>query len=90
MCIRDRHNTIPDITKKARKLIDGEWREVKVRDGEKIQQANIKIDEIRSGFTDYAKLVHHKAVCPGISTAAFALTINSYNLRCGTWIRSRA
>ena len=34
------HNTIPDITKKARKLIDGEWREVKVRDGEKIQQAN--------------------------------------------------
>ena len=47
------HNTIPDITKKARKLIDGEWREVKVRDGEKIQQANIKIDEIRSGFTDW-------------------------------------
>ena len=35
------HNTIPDITKKARKLIDGEWKEVKVRDGEKIQQANI-------------------------------------------------
>ena len=47
------HNTIPDITKKARKLIDGEWKEVKVRDGEKIQQANIKIDEIRSGFTDW-------------------------------------
>lgn len=47
------HNTIPDITKKARKLVDGEWREVKVRDGEKIQQANIKIDEIRSGFTDW-------------------------------------
>ena len=47
------HNTIPDITKKARKLIDGEWKEVKVRDGEKIQQANTKIDEIRSGFTDW-------------------------------------
>ena len=49
------HNTIPDITKKARKLIDGEWKEVKVRDGEKIQQANIKIDEIRSGFTDWLR-----------------------------------
>ena len=47
------HNTIPDINKKVRKLVDGEWREVKVRDGEKIQQANAKIDEIRSGFSDW-------------------------------------
>jgi N12 class adenine-specific DNA methylase len=33
-------NTSPDITKKVRKLIDGEWQEVKVRDSEKIQLAN--------------------------------------------------
>ncbi len=47
------HNTSPDITKKVNKLIDGEMREVKVRDAESIQLANSKIDEIRNGFTDW-------------------------------------
>ena len=45
------HNTIPDITKRVKKLVNGELIEVKVRDGEKIQLANSKIDEIRSGFS---------------------------------------
>lgn len=49
------HNTIPDITKKVEKLVDGRAVEVKVRDGEKIQLANSKIDEIRSGFTDWLR-----------------------------------
>lgn len=49
------HNTIPDITKKVKKLVDGEIIEVKVRDGEKIQLANSKIDEIRSGFSDWLR-----------------------------------
>lgn len=47
------HNTSPDITKKVNKYIDGELREVKIRDAESIQLANSKIDEIRSGFTDW-------------------------------------
>lgn len=47
------HNTTPNITKKVSKLIDGKWTDVKVRDGEKIQLANTKIDEIRSGFTEW-------------------------------------
>ncbi len=47
------HNTSPDITKKINKLIDGEMREVKVRDAEAVQLANSKIDEIRNGFTDW-------------------------------------
>ena len=47
------HNTTPNITKKVRKLINGKWTDVKVRDGEKIQLANTKIDEIRSGFTEW-------------------------------------
>ncbi|MDR2914208.1 MAG: DNA methylase, partial [Tannerella sp.] len=48
------HNTTPDITKSA-KAIDKEGKTitVKVRDGEKIQLANSKIDEIRTGFTDW-------------------------------------
>lgn len=49
------HNTIPDITKKVKKLVNGELIEVKVRDGEKIQLANSKIDEIRSGFSDWLR-----------------------------------
>ncbi len=49
------HNTSPDITKKVRKLIDGEIKEVKVRDGEAIQQANTKIDDIRGGFSDWLR-----------------------------------
>ena len=35
--------------------MDGEIIEVKVRDGEKIQLANSKIDEIRSGFSDWLR-----------------------------------
>ena len=46
-------NTTPEITKTVRKLIDGEFKDVKVRDGEKIQLANAKIDEIRNGFTEW-------------------------------------
>lgn len=49
------HNTIPEITKKVEKLVEGRTVEVKVRDGEKIQLANSKIDEIRSGFTDWLR-----------------------------------
>ena len=41
-------NTSPDITKTVLKWVDGERREVKVRDGEAIQLANSKIDEIRA------------------------------------------
>ena len=47
------HNTSPDITKKVTKLVDGEMKEVKVRDSESIQLANSKIDEIRNGFTEW-------------------------------------
>ena len=43
------HNTTPDITKSI-KIGDDV---VKVRDGEAIQLANSKIDEIRNGFTDW-------------------------------------
>ncbi|MDR1919233.1 MAG: N-6 DNA methylase [Tannerellaceae bacterium] len=48
------HNTSPDITKNV-ELRDknGDKRTVKVRDGVAIQLANAKIDEIRSGFTDW-------------------------------------
>ena len=49
------HNTTPDITKKVNKMIDGKIQEVKVRDGEKIQLANSKIDEIRDGFSDWLR-----------------------------------
>ncbi|BCG54366.1 N-6 DNA methylase [Alistipes indistinctus] len=49
------HNTIPDITKTVRKLVDGEVKEVKVPDGEKIQLANARIDEIRSGFSEWLR-----------------------------------
>lgn len=49
------HNTTPEITKKVNKLIDGKVQEVKVRDGEKIQLANSKIDEIRDGFSDWLR-----------------------------------
>ena len=47
------HNTSPDITKKVKKMIDGELKEVKVRDAESIQLANSKIDEIRNGFVEW-------------------------------------
>ena len=44
-------NTSPDITKTI--LVDGE--EVKVRDGEAIQLANTRIDEMRNGFSDWLR-----------------------------------
>ena len=49
------HNTIPDINK-SKEVIDpssGETKSIKVRDGEKIQQANSKIEEIRQAFVDW-------------------------------------
>lgn len=49
------HNTIPDINK-SKEVIDPSSREtksIKVRDGEKIQQANSKIEEIRQAFVDW-------------------------------------
>lgn len=45
------HDTTPEITKTA--MQDG--KEVKIPDGEKIQLANSKIDEIRNGFTDWLR-----------------------------------
>lgn len=48
-------NTSPDITKKVNKLIDGKMQEVKVRDPDAIQLANSKIDEMRSGFSDWLR-----------------------------------
>jgi N12 class adenine-specific DNA methylase len=48
------HNTTPDITKNVDATDkDGKKITVKVRDGEKIQLANSKIDEIRTGFSDW-------------------------------------
>ncbi|WP_319226670.1 N-6 DNA methylase [Draconibacterium orientale] len=44
-------NTSPNITKTI--LVNGE--EVKVRDGEAIQLANTRIDEIRNGFSDWLR-----------------------------------
>jgi hypothetical protein len=51
------HNTTPDITKNV-KATDKEGKQitVKVRDGEKIQLANSKIDEIRTGFSEWLNL----------------------------------
>ena len=49
------HNTIPDINK-SKEVVDpvsGEAKTIKVRDGEKIQQANSKIEDIRQGFVDW-------------------------------------
>jgi len=51
------HNTTPDITKSVEALdSDGNPKKEKVRDGEKIQLANSKIDEIRSGFSDWLNM----------------------------------
>lgn len=47
------HNTSPNITKTATRKIDGEWKEVRVRDTETIQLANSKIDEIRNSFNEW-------------------------------------
>lgn len=49
------HNTIPDInkSKEVPDPVSGMMKTVKVRDGEKIQQANAKIEEIRQGFVDW-------------------------------------
>jgi N12 class adenine-specific DNA methylase len=48
------HNTTPDITKST-KTVDSNGKSIttKVRDGEKIQEVNTKIDDIRQGFTDW-------------------------------------
>lgn len=45
------HDTTPDITKTVR--VDG--KETKVRDGEAIQLANTKIDEMRNGFSEWLR-----------------------------------
>lgn len=45
------HNTCPDMKKSIGKDEDGH--DIKVRDSEGIQLANSKIDEIRTGFTDW-------------------------------------
>ena len=49
------HNTIPDInkSKEVPDPVSGMIKTIKVRDGEKIQQANAKIEEIRQGFVDW-------------------------------------
>lgn len=48
-------NTIPEINKSKEVLdpVSGMMKTIKVRDGEKIQQANSKIEEIRQGFVDW-------------------------------------
>ena len=45
------HNTVPDIYKSIGK--DDNGNDIKVRDSEAIQLANAKIDEIRTGFTEW-------------------------------------
>jgi N12 class adenine-specific DNA methylase len=51
------HNTTPNISKSVKTTDkDGKEITVKVRDGEKIQLANSKIDEIRSGFSDWLNM----------------------------------
>ncbi|MBF0762692.1 N-6 DNA methylase [Dysgonomonas mossii] len=45
------HDTTPDITKTVR--VDG--KDTKVRDGEAIQLANTKIDEMRNGFSEWLR-----------------------------------
>ena len=45
------HNTVPNMMKCVGK--DENGNDIKVRDAEKIQLANAKIDEIRNGFTDW-------------------------------------
>jgi N12 class adenine-specific DNA methylase len=48
------HNTTPNISKSATVTDrEGNTVTVKIRDGEKIQLANSKIDEIRTGFSDW-------------------------------------
>ncbi len=48
------HNTTPNISKSMAVIgADGEKKSVKIRDGVKIQEANVKIDEIRDGFVDW-------------------------------------
>ncbi len=45
------HDTTPEITK----TVTRDGKEVKIPDGEKIQLANSKIDEIRNGFSDWLR-----------------------------------
>lgn len=46
------HNTTPNITKTG---YDKDGNKIKVNDGEKMQLANTKIDEIRSSFTEWLR-----------------------------------
>jgi N12 class adenine-specific DNA methylase len=48
------HNTTPDITKTV-EITDknGKYQKVKIRDGDAIQLANSKIDEMRNGFSSW-------------------------------------
>jgi N12 class adenine-specific DNA methylase len=51
------HNTTPNITKNVDATDkDGKKTKIKVRDGEKIQLANSKIDEIRTGFGEWLNM----------------------------------
>ncbi|GHT08982.1 DNA methylase [Bacteroidia bacterium] len=51
------HNTSPNISKSMEVTDEnGERKTIKVRDGEKIQEANSKIDEIRDGFSEWLKV----------------------------------
>lgn len=55
LCKHALHNTIPDISK-SKMVIDpetGKDKQIKVRDGETIQLANGKIEEIREHFTEW-------------------------------------
>lgn len=55
LCKHALHNTIPDISK-SKMVVDpvtGEDKQIKVRDGETIQLANSKIEEIREHFTEW-------------------------------------
>ena len=55
LCKHALHNTIPDISK-SKMVIDsvtGQEKQVKVRDGETIQLANSKIEEIREHFSEW-------------------------------------
>ena len=55
LCKHALHNTIPDISK-SKMIIDsvtGQEKQVKVRDGETIQLANSKIEEIREHFSEW-------------------------------------
>ncbi len=53
-------------------MIDGKMQEVKVRDPEAIQLANLKIDEMRNGFSELVCATSHRNLRTGwlIATTA--------------------